>query len=59
MIKSGYNTEEWRNWFMEMVMSNILLIGAIVLIILVLAVAVSCIKIVPQAHAMKIGRAHV
>ncbi len=56
MIKSGYNTEEWRNWFMEMVMSNILLIGAIVLIILVLAVAVSCIKIVPQAHAMIVER---
>ena len=56
MIKSGYNTEEWRNWFMEMVMSNILLIGAIVLIILVLAVAVSCIKIVPQAHAMFVER---
>ena len=56
MIKSGYNTEEWRDWFMEMVMSNILLIGAIVLIILVLAVAVSCIKIVPQAHAMIVER---
>ena len=41
---------------MEMVMSNILLIGAIVLIILVLAVAVSCIKIVPQAHAMIVER---